>query len=86
MKTKELLNRWKVHLFFGGGFLLVFTINVVINALHGQTLLRAMISALQGISPLEYLMFALFWYFLARGKESDGRSRFTTLNLNSSKH
>ena len=85
MKTKELLNRWKVHLVFGGGFLLVFTINVVINALDGQTVLRATISALQGIRPMEYLMFASFWYVLARGKESDSRSRFTTLNLSSSK-
>ena len=85
MKTKELVNRWKVHLVFGGGFLLVFAINMVMNALNGQTVLRATVSSLQGIRPMEYLMFALFWYVLARGKESDARSRFTTLNL-SSKH
>ena len=86
MKTKEPFNRWKVHLVFGGGFLLIFTINVVINALDGQTFLRAAVSSLQGITPMEYMMFASFWYFLARGKESDARSRFTTLNLSSSKH
>ena len=83
MKIKQLFKRFKVHLIFGGGFMLVFAINVVMNAFDGQTVLRAIVSSLQGIRPMEYLMFALFWYVLARGKESDARSGFTTLNLSS---
>lgn len=83
MKIKELFNKWKVHLMFGGGFLLVFLINAVINKLSGQTLIQAIVSTLRSIRPLDYLMFALFWYALLHKNDSDSRSQLTTLDLGS---
>ena len=83
MEIKELFNKWKVHLMFGGGFLLVFLINVVINKLIGQTVIQAIVSTLRSIRPLDYLMFALFWYALAHKNDSDSQSQLTTLNLGS---
>ena len=85
MNRKEFLRKWKVHLFFGGGFLLVLAINVVINFLSGQTFWRATLGALREIRPVEYIMFVLFWYGFTRGRRSDSRPTLATLNLDGSK-
>jgi len=85
MNRKEFFRKWKVHLFFGGGLLLVLAISVVINFLSGQTFLRATLGALREIRPVEYIMFVLFWYGFTRGRHSDARPTFTTLNLDGSK-
>jgi len=84
MKTKEFLKRWKVHLIFGGGFLIALALNVIINMLDGQRLLWATIDALREIKPFEYLMFVLFWYVLAHPRESTSPGMVTTLNLRDS--
>jgi hypothetical protein len=76
---------WKVHLFFGGGLLLAFAINVSISFFSGQTLLRATLDAFRQIRPVEYIMFILFWYWFARGQQPNSRPKFTGLNLGGSK-
>src|SRR5207237_3384521 len=55
MNRKEFFRKWKVHLFFGGGLLLVLAISVVTNFLSGQTFLRATLGALREIRPVEYV-------------------------------
>ena len=86
MNKKEFFRKSKVHLLFGGGFLLVFVINVAINFFSGQSFLWATVGALREIRPVEYIMFILFWYWLARGQQSNSRPTFTSLNLGGSKN
>lgn len=81
MQAQEFLKKSKTHLVFGGGFLLVFIINVALNFASSQTLGRAMIAALSDIRPMDYAMFVLFWYALARGREPESRPSLTMLNL-----
>jgi hypothetical protein len=85
MTAREFLKRWKTHLVFGGGFLLVFIINVAVNLASGQPFLRAMGAALSEIRPMDYVLFVTFWYAVARGRDQEPRPRFTTLNLRDSK-
>ena len=84
VNKKEFFRKSKVHLLFGGGFLLVFVINVAINFFSGQSFLRAMVGALREIRPVEYVTFILFWYWFARGQQSNSRPTFTSLNLGDS--
>jgi hypothetical protein len=44
-----------------------------------------MVAVLSEIRPMDYAMFALFWYALTRGREHESRPTFTTLNLRDSK-
>jgi hypothetical protein len=87
VNKNRLFAKWKVHILFGGGFLLVFLINVAINFFAGQTFLRATLGALGEIRPVEYVMFILFWYWFARGQQpAPSRPTFTSLNLGGSNH
>jgi hypothetical protein len=81
----KLFHKWKVHLFFGGGLWLVFAISITINLLSGHTLFSATIDALRQIRPMEYVMFFLFWYWFARGQQTNSRPTLTSLNLGGSK-
>ena len=85
MTTNRLSRNWKVHLFFGGGFLLAITIGVAVNFFSGQTFLSATIAAFRQIKPFEYILFLLFWYWLARGQQTEAQTTFTSLNLRGSK-
>ena len=85
MPAHEFWKKWKTHLVFGGGFIIVFIINVVLNFGSGQTFWRSMIAALSDIKPMEYAMFVLFWYAMASKQNFDSRPTFTTLNLRDSK-
>jgi len=84
MNRKEFFRKWKVHLFFGGGLLLILAINIVINFLSGHTFLRATLGAFGEIRPVEYMMFVLFWYWFARGNKSESHDTLTTLKLGGS--
>lgn len=85
MNRKILSNKPKVHLFFGGGLLLVLSITVAMSLVSGQDFSSAMIGALSQIRPVEFLMYFAFWYWLARGQEASSRPAFTSLNLRDSK-
>jgi len=71
----------KVHLFFGVG---AITIDVAINFFSGQTLLSAIVGAFRQIKPFEYVMFFLFWYWFARGQQTNPRPTITSLNIGGS--
>jgi hypothetical protein len=85
MKTLEHLRRWKVHLLFGGGFLLAYAIYVVNNLVSGRNLSSSLLTAFLDIKPFEYIMFGLLWYGFASGWKSESRPSVTSLNLSSSK-
>ena len=85
MTTNRLFHNGKEHLFFGGGFLLAIAIAVAMNFFSGQTFLSATIDALRQIKPFEYIMFLLFWYWVARGQQTKTETTFTSLNLGGSK-
>lgn len=74
-------NRSKVHLFFGGGLVLVLAISVLINLLSGLTFASAVLGALGQIGFVEYGMYFAFWYWLARGQQTTFSTPFTSLNL-----
>jgi hypothetical protein len=78
-------DRSKVHLFFGGGLVLVLAMSVAINLLSGLTLASAVLEALGQIRPVEYGMYFVFWYWLARGQPTTFSTTFTSLNLRGSK-
>ena len=75
----------KVHFFFGGGLLLAFSISVAINFFSGQHFSSAIVSPFREIRPVEYIMFFLFWYWFAHGRQTESRPTLTTLNLGDTK-
>lgn len=81
MTTKEFLNRRKVHLFFGGGLMVAFTISVLMNLSEKNTVQQAALAALQEIRTMEIIMYGMFWYWLARRDDSKSHSPVTTLKL-----
>jgi uncharacterized membrane protein YbhN (UPF0104 family) len=82
---KEFLAKRKVHLFFGGIFLIVMVLNITIAFMAGQTFLGATWKAIGEIRPMDYLMFALFWYMCAVHRpKDDWHSSCISLNLSRS--
>ena len=79
---KEFLAKRKAHLIFGTAFLMVVVINIVIGLTAGQTILSATWKGLSAVRPMDYLMFALFWYACAVHRPGDDwRSPLISLNL-----
>ncbi len=62
---KEFLAKRKAHLIFGTAFLFALALTIVINFTAGQTILGATWVGLSALRPMDYLMFALFWYACA---------------------
>jgi hypothetical protein len=85
MTTNRLSPNWRVHLLFGGGFLFVIAITMVVNLFSGETLLSATIDAFRQIRPFDCLMFVMFWYWFARGERTKDQPTLTSLNLGGSK-
>ena len=81
MIPNRLSPNWRVHLFFGAGFLLVIAITVAVNLFSGQTFLSATIDAFRHIKPFDCIMFLMFWYWFARGERTKDQPTFTSLNL-----
>jgi hypothetical protein len=82
VKPREFLAKWKTHLTFVGIFLFVFALNITIGLAAGQTFLGAAWRAIGEIRPMDYLMFALFWYACAVHRpKDDWDSSLITLNL-----
>jgi hypothetical protein len=82
MNATEFLAKWKTHLIFAGVFLSVLIFNSTFNLAAGQSLLTATWNAIREITPMEYAMLVLFWYFCAvRRPEDEWGTSLTTLNL-----
>ncbi len=79
---KEFLAKRKVHLFFGTAFLFVIALNIIIGFTAGQTILGATWKSLSSLRPMDYVMFALFWYACAVHRPGDEwHSPLISLNL-----
>jgi hypothetical protein len=79
---KEFLAKRKVHLVFGSAFLFVLALNIIIGFTAGQTALGATWKGLSALRPMDYLMFALFWYACAVHRpKDDWDSPLISLNL-----
>ena len=79
---KEFLAKRKAHLIFGTAFLFALALNTIFGLTSGPTVLGAIWNGLSAIKPMEYLMFALFWYACAVHRPSDDwHSSLISLNL-----
>ena len=85
MNPREILTKHKVHFFFVSVFFLVLALNIMIDLAAGQTFLGATWKAISGIKPMDYLMFAVFWYACAVHRpKDDWDSSLISLNLSRS--
>jgi hypothetical protein len=79
---KEFLAKRKPHLIFGTAFLFVLALNIILGFTAGQTILGATWNGISAIKPMDYLMFALFWYACAvHPPKDDWHSPLISLNL-----
>lgn len=79
---KELLAKRKAHLIFPCAFLLALVFEITIGLMAGQTVLGAVWNAISSIKPIDYVMFAGFWYMCAMHRpRDDWDSPLTSLNL-----
>jgi hypothetical protein len=79
---KEFLAKWKAHLIFASAFLFVLVLHIIIGFTAGQTVLGAIWNGIISIRPMDYLMFALFWYACAlHPPKDDWYSPLISLNL-----
>ena len=79
---KEFLAKRKAHLIFGTAFICVLAFNIIIGLTAGQTVLGATWKGLSALRPMDYLMFALFWYACAvHPPRDDWYSPLISLNL-----
>jgi hypothetical protein len=82
MNPREFLAKRKTHLFFVGALLFALTLDITIGFMAGQTFLGATWRAISEIRPMEYIMFALFWYACAVHRpKDDWDSSLISLNL-----
>ena len=86
MNPREFTRKRKIHLFFVAAFLLALLFNITIGLMSGESVSGATWKAISEIKPMEYLMFALFWYACAVHRpEDDRQSSLISLNLSGSK-
>ena len=79
---KELLAKRKAHLIFPSAFLLAVVFEITIGLMSGQTVFAALWNAISAIKPIDYVMFAAFWYMCAVHRpRDDWGSTLTSLNL-----
>jgi hypothetical protein len=70
------------HLIFVSALLFFLALNVIIGFTKGETVLRATWNGISELRPMDYLMFALFWYACAVHRpKDDWDSSFISLNL-----
>jgi hypothetical protein len=78
----EFLAKRKAHLIFGTAFLFVLALNIILGFTASQTVLGAIWNGISSIRPMDYLMFALFWYACAvHPPKDDWYSPLISLNL-----
>lgn len=82
MSPREFFAKRRVHLIFVGAFFLVLAFNILTGFTAGQTVLGAIWKGLSALRPMDYVMFALFWYACAVHRpENDWSSPLISLNL-----
>ena len=85
MNPKEFIAKRKTHLIFAGAFLLVLFFNITLGLMSGESVLGATCRGFSEIRPMEYAMFAAFWYaFAVHRPKDDWSSSFVSLNLSGS--
>ena len=85
MNPREIFAKRKTHLFFGSTLLFVLAFNIAAGFTAGETFLDATWRAISEIRPMEYIMFALFWYACAVHRpKDDWDSSLISLNLSRS--
>ena len=79
---EEFLAKRKAHLIFGTAFLFVIALNTIFGLTAGQTLLGATWDGITSVRPMDYAMFALFWYACAVHRfKDDWHSPLISLDL-----
>lgn len=79
---REFLSKRKAHLLFGGAFLFILALNIVLGFTPGQTVTVTIWNGLSAIKPMDYMMFALFWYVcVVHRPRDDWDSPLISLNL-----
>ena len=68
---KGFLAKRKAHLIFLSAFLVVLALNIIIGFTAGQTVLGATWNGITAVRPMDYVMFALFWYACAVHRPKD---------------
>lgn len=82
---KHFLAKRKAHLLFGSALLFTIALNCVLAFTPGQTFMVTIWNGFGAIRPMEYLMFAGFWYACASQRpRDDWYSPLTSLNLSQS--
>jgi hypothetical protein len=82
MNPREFLAKWKINLTFVILFFLAVAFNITIGLTAGKTFLDSVRWAMAEIRPMDYLMFALFWYaFAIHRPKDDWHSSLISLNL-----
>lgn len=79
---KQFLANRKAHLIFVSAFLLALSMNIISGFSAGETILRATWNGMSAIRPMDYLMFASFWYACAVHRpKDDWNGSLVSLNL-----
>jgi hypothetical protein len=82
MNFRKFLTKHKAHFFFVSVFLLILAVNITIELRAGQPVVGAIWKSISGVRPMDYLMFAIFWYACAVHRPEDDRdSSLISLNL-----
>lgn len=82
---KDFLAKRKVHLVFCSALLFIFALNIVLAFTPGQTVMVTIWKGLSPTRPVEFLMFAGFWYACAtQHPKDDWYSPLISLNLSQS--
>jgi len=85
MNPREFFAKRKTHLIFVSALLFALAFNITLGFIAGQTFLGATWRAISEIRPMEYVMFALFWYACAmHRRKDDWDSSLISLNLSDS--
>jgi hypothetical protein len=85
MKPREFIAKRKKQIIVAAAFLLALVLNIAPGLIAGKPVAGAIWTGLREIPPMDYLMFAGFWYvlFIHRPKD-DWSSNLTALNLSDS--
>jgi hypothetical protein len=82
MNPREFSAKRKTYLIFVGAFLLALVFNITIGLMSGESLLGATWTGVSELRPMDYVMFALFWYACAvHQPKDDWQSSLISLNL-----
>jgi hypothetical protein len=82
MNPRAFVSQRKTHLVFVGAFLLVLFFNITLGPMSGESVLGATWRGFSEIRPMEYAIFAAFWYaFAVYRPKDDWGSSFISLNL-----